>query len=174
MDTGTVTLVLYLAGMGLPSWNLDYPLGGLFEAYPKMALVHTRVPVHHPLVVPMRNKEGCLYVAERERTRGNKARCQTIGVDFLRTEDSGELQLATELQITTFDGPKNKPWIIGGFPTTVPYCHTMSHRHEWKPSGRDSSICVRVPVWIMDRMDWRLIGNRLVYKWTQLNAALGG
>jgi hypothetical protein len=122
----------------------------------------------------MRDKETCLQVAERERARGNTARCQTIGVDFLREEDTGDLVLATQLLVTTFDGPKNKPWIIGGTPTTVPGCHTMSHRHEWKPSGRDSSICVRVPVWIMDRRDWRLIGNQIMYQWTRLNAALGG
>jgi hypothetical protein len=31
MDPSTVTLMLYLAGTGLPWWNLDYPLGGLFD-----------------------------------------------------------------------------------------------------------------------------------------------
>ncbi len=165
--------MLYLAGMGLPTWDLDR-LGRYFEAYPRMKLVHTRVPVHHPLVVPMSNKQACLQVAESERVRGNKARCQTIGVDFLREEDTGDLVLATQLLVTTFDGPKNKPWIIGGTPTTVPGCHTSTHRHEWKPSGRDSAVCVKVPVWVMDRRHWRLIGNRLVYRWTQLNGALGG
>ena len=78
MDAGTVTLLIYLAGMGLPSWELDQ--------------VH-RVPVHHPLAVPMRSKEACLQVAERERARGNKAWCQAVGVDFLRSKDTGGITL---------------------------------------------------------------------------------
>ena len=69
MDTATATLLIYLAGMGLPSWELDQ--------------LH-RVPVRHPLAVPMRSNESCLQIAERERARGNKASCQAVGVDFLR------------------------------------------------------------------------------------------
>jgi outer membrane lipoprotein-sorting protein len=78
MATGTVTLLIYLAGMGLPSWELDQ--------------LH-RVPVRHPLAVPMRSKEACLQVAERERARGNRAWCQTVGVDFLRSKDTGGITL---------------------------------------------------------------------------------
>jgi hypothetical protein len=161
MEPGTVTLVLCLAGMGLPSWNLDYPLGGLFEAYPKMTLVHTRVPVRHPLVVPMRSKGACLHVAERESARGNKARFQTIGVNFVRAEDTGELQLATQLYIDMIDG--GKPHIVGGFPMSLnDDCHTKSYTHH--PHHREAYVCVRVPVSIMDKRDWRLVGNRIVYK----------
>ena len=78
MDVGTVTLLIYLAGMGLPSWELDQ--------------LH-RVPVHHPLAVPMRSKEACLQVAERERARGNKAWCQAVRVDFLRPKDRSGITL---------------------------------------------------------------------------------
>jgi outer membrane lipoprotein-sorting protein len=78
MNVGTVTLLIYLAGMGLPSWELDQ--------------LH-RVPVQHPLAVSMRSKESCLQVAERERARGNKALCQAVGVDFPRTEDMAAITL---------------------------------------------------------------------------------
>jgi outer membrane lipoprotein-sorting protein len=80
MDAGTATLLIYLAGMGLPSWELDQ--------------LH-RVPVHHPLAVSMRSKEACLQFAERERARGNKAWCQAVGVDLLRSKDTGSITLDT-------------------------------------------------------------------------------
>jgi hypothetical protein len=86
MDAGTVTLVLYLAGLGRPRWELDL-LGRYFEAYPKMTLVHTRVPVHHPLVVPMRDKEACLQVAERERARGRNVQNLPYGGDPTQAPD---------------------------------------------------------------------------------------
>jgi hypothetical protein len=105
MGAGTVTLVLYLAGLGrapailfLDPWLWRFP------------------QVHNPFPVPMRSIEACRYVAERERARGTRARCEVPGetpVDF-----------ATELQMVTFDGPKNKPWIIGGWPVGVAECQT--------------------------------------------------
>jgi hypothetical protein len=157
MDAGTVTLVLYLAGMGLPWWNL--PTGQYSLMFPKM--VHTRVPVRHPLGVPMRSKEACLCVAERERARGNKAFCQTPGEYFLRSEETGDLELATQLYIDTING--GQPHIVGGFPMSLnDDCHTKSYTHH--PHHRETYVCVRVPVWIMDKRHWGLVGNRLVYK----------
>ena len=78
MDAGAATLLIYLAGMGLPSWELDQ--------------LH-RIPVHHPLAVPMRSEEACLRAAERERARGNKASCQAVGVDLPRSEDMAGITL---------------------------------------------------------------------------------
>jgi outer membrane lipoprotein-sorting protein len=78
METATATLLIYLAGMALPSWELDQ--------------LH-RVPVRHPLAVPMRSKESCLQVAERERARSNKASCQAVGVDFPRSKDMAGITL---------------------------------------------------------------------------------
>ena len=75
MDPGTATLVIYLAGMGPAPRDLDR-VWPYFVMFPKMTLVHTYPHLHHPLGIKMRSMQACLYVAERERARGNKAACE--------------------------------------------------------------------------------------------------
>jgi hypothetical protein len=70
MDAGTVTLVIYLAGMG-PAPRDPFPY--LWITFPNLPRVH--VPLHHPLAVTMRSLEACEHVAKRERARGHKALC---------------------------------------------------------------------------------------------------
>jgi hypothetical protein len=73
MDAGTVTLVIYLAGMGPAPRG---PFLDLWIRFPDMPRVYA--PLRHPLVVPMRSMQACLQVAERERARGNKAGCNRV------------------------------------------------------------------------------------------------
>jgi len=75
MDVSTVTLVIYLAGMGPAPRDLDR-LWPYFVMFPKMTLHHTDVPLHHPLGIKMRSMQACLRVAESERARRNKAACE--------------------------------------------------------------------------------------------------
>jgi hypothetical protein len=75
MDAGTVTLVIYLAGMGPAPRDLDR-VWPYFVMFPKMTLHHTDVPLHHPLGIKLRSMQACLRVAESERARGNKAACE--------------------------------------------------------------------------------------------------
>ena len=74
MDVSTVTLVIYLAGMGPDPHDLDR-LWPYFVMFPKMTVHHTHVPLQHPLALKMRSMEACEHVAERERARGHKANC---------------------------------------------------------------------------------------------------
>ena len=75
MDAGTITLVIYLAGMGPAPRDLDR-LWPYFVMFPKMTLVHTHVLLRHPLALKIRSMQACLRVAESERARGDKAACE--------------------------------------------------------------------------------------------------
>jgi hypothetical protein len=131
----------------------------------------------------MHNKEACLHVAERARARGNKAFCETLGVNFLRAEDDGNLQLATQFYMIVVNWQhcsradprgEGQRLMIGGNPTDLAHCKTFTRVDGL--GDRHTSVCIKAPVWVVDKRHWRLVGNQLFYKsGLQLEAAgLGG
>lgn len=162
MDAGTVTLVIYLAGLSHSWFELERMIPRATAPFAKA----------YPLAVQFSDKPTCLQVADREKSRGNHAWCQTPGAWFVADEETGELQLATEYFMIYFvpdacweGNARGLPrrMMIGGTATSVGRCKTKSRPDKTFPGGLLATLCIKAPVWVVDWRHWRLVGSRIVY-----------
>jgi hypothetical protein len=54
--------------------------------------------------------------------------------------------------------------MVGGYATDTTHCKTMTRLDKEWSVDRHTSVCIKAPVWVVDKKHWRLVGDRIIYK----------